>query len=151
MLTRVPLALSLDLDPGAVDQEMQRTLRRPMRNVDGKGLLATAQGAEVGHIPVQADQPLQALDEPGRLSQRHAKQDLHRQAGLDGGVAVDGLSPTLAGGLRRPNHFRIEPDRQRSSALECLVVCGPVQRFVGRCVRSAHGLQLSRWIHKMNP
>jgi hypothetical protein len=83
MLARVPLAFSLDLDPprrfartgGAyrldVDQERQRALRPTMRNGDGKGLLATAQGAEVGHIPVQADQPQKALHEPRRLPRRH--------------------------------------------------------------------------------
>ncbi len=112
MLTRVPLAFALDLDAGAVDQQVQRTLRPPMREVHGQGLLATAEGAEIRHIPVEADQAMQALDEAGRLSQRHAEKDLHRQAGLDGGIAVDRLSPTLAGRLRCPSHVRIEPDRQ---------------------------------------
>ena len=122
-----------------------------MRNVHGKGFLAAAQGAEVGHIPVQADQPQQALDEASRLPQRHAKKDLHRQAGLDGSIAADGLSPTLAGRRRRPDHIWIKPDRQRPTALESLVILGPVQGLVAGCVRSAHALQLSRWIHKMNP
>jgi hypothetical protein len=176
MLAGVPLAFSLHLDPprrfartgGAyrldVDQEMQRTLRPPMRNVHGKGLLATAGRAEVRHIPVQTDQPQQALDKPCRLPQGHAEEHLHRQAGLDGGVGVDGRSPTLARRLRRPRHVRTEPalrrlktiayrpmDRQRSAAPARLVVGGPVEGLVGRCVRSAHDIQLSHWIHKMNP
>ena len=66
-------------------------------------------------------------------------------------VTMDGLSPTLAGGLRRPNHVRIEPDRQRSAALERLVLRGPFPHLAGRCVQSPHGFHLSRWIHKMNP
>ena len=71
MLTLLsPLAFPLDLDPGAVDQEMQRTLRRPMLDVHGKGLLATAERAEVRHIPVQADQGKQALDETRRQGNR---------------------------------------------------------------------------------
>ncbi len=122
-----------------------------MRDVDGKGLLATAERAEIRHVPVQADQAKQALDEASRLPQRHAEKDLHRQAGLDGSVAVDGLSPPIACRLRRPRHVRIEPDRQRSAALERVVIRGPVQGLVGRCARSAHPPQLSRWIHKMNP
>ena len=73
-----------------------------MRNVDGKRLLATAKRAEVRHIPVQANKAKQALDEPGRLPQRQAEKDLHRQAGLDGSVAVNRLSTTLARRLRRP-------------------------------------------------
>ena len=32
VLARVPLTFPFDLDPGAVDQEMQRTLRAPMRD-----------------------------------------------------------------------------------------------------------------------
>jgi hypothetical protein len=135
-----------------------------MRDVHGKGFLTAAEGAEVGHIPVQADQPQQALDEASRLPQRHAEKDLHHQAGLDGSVAVGGLSPRLAGRRRRPDHIWIEPalrrlqaiacrptDRQRPTALESLIVLGPVQGLVAGCVRSAHALQLSRWIHEMNP
>ena len=98
----------------------------------------TAERAEVRHIPVRADQARQALDKAGRLPQRHAGQDLHRQAGLDGSVAVNRMSPTRACRLRHPRHVRIEPDRKRSEALERLVAGGPVQGRAGRCVRSAH-------------
>ncbi len=164
MLARSPLALTLDLDPSSVDQEMQRALRAPMRDVHGQRLLPADQGAEVGHIPVQANQPKQALDESASpwslgpvafpwldLPQRHPEQDFHGQAGLDGGVTVDRLSPTLASGLRSPNHVGVEPHRQRSTTLERLVTREPVQGSIGRCVRSAHPHQLSSWIHNMNP
>lgn len=143
-LARSLLAFTLDLDPSSVDQEMQRALRAPMRDVHGQRLLPAAQGAEVGHIPVQANQPKQALDESGCLPQRHPEQDFHGKAGLDGGVTVDRLLPTLASGLRSPNRVGVEPHRQRSSTLERLVIRGPVQGSVGRCVRSAHPHQLSR-------
>ena len=151
VLTRVPLTFPFDLDPGAVDQEMQRTLRAPVWDVHGKGLLAMAQCAEIRHIPVQSYKLQETFDEPSRLPERHAEKDLHRQAGLDCSLAVNGLSPTLAGWLRGPRHARIEPDRQRPAALERLVVRGPVQGLLSRCVRLAHAFQLSRWIHKMNP
>ncbi len=78
MLARVPLAFALDLDPGAVDQQVQRALGAPIRDVHGQGLLAAGQRAEVRHLPVQADQLQQALDEPGRLPQRHAEKHLQR-------------------------------------------------------------------------
>ena len=77
MLARIPLAFTLDLDAGAVDQQVQRPLRAAIRDVHGQGLLAAGQRAEVGHCPVQADQLQQALDKPGRLPKRHAEQDLH--------------------------------------------------------------------------
>lgn len=151
VLARVPFPFALDLDPGAVDQEMQRTIRSAIRNVDLQGLLAARQRAEVGHLPVQTDQPQQALDEAGRLPERHPKQNLHRQAGLDRGIAVVALSTTLAGRRGFPGHGWVKPDRQRAAALERFVVAGPVPGLVGRGCRSAHGLQLSRWIHDMNP
>ena len=88
MLAGVPFAFALDLDPGAVDQKVQRTLGATIWNADGEGLLAAAQRAEVGHRPVEADKPQQAFDEAGRLPQRHAEQNLHRQTCLDGGVTV---------------------------------------------------------------
>ena len=151
MLARILLAFTLNLDLRAVEPEMQQALRAPMRDVHGQRLLPAAERAEIRHIPVQADQAKQALHKASRLPQRHAEQYLHRQASLDGRIAVDGLSPALACRLRRPRHVWIEPDRQRSPALERLVIGRPVQRLVARSVRSAHTLQLSRWIHKMNP
>lgn len=40
---RVPLTFALDLDASAVDQQVERTERPPMRNVHGKGLLIFTQ------------------------------------------------------------------------------------------------------------
>ena len=54
MLAGVPFAL--DLDAGAVDQQVHRPLGPTVGDVDGQGLLAPAQRAEVRHRPVQADQ-----------------------------------------------------------------------------------------------
>ena len=113
--------------------------------------LAPRQRAEIRHRPVQADQAQKALDEPGRLSKRHPEQHLHGQAGLDGGIAVVGLPPALAGWHGFPGHGGIEPDRQRAPALQRLVVGRPVPGLVRRGCGSAHTPQLSRWIHDMNP
>lgn len=53
VLAGEPLAFSLDLDPGAVDQQVQRPLRAAIWNVHRQGFLATRQRAEVGDSPVQ--------------------------------------------------------------------------------------------------
>lgn len=53
-----------------------------VRDIDGKGLLTTGQCAEAGHRPVETTQAQQAFYKPARLPERHAKQNLHRQAGL---------------------------------------------------------------------
>ena len=161
MLAGIPLAFALDLDPGAVDQQVQRACRSAIGDVDLQALLAAAKGAEVRHRPVQVDQ---ALDEPCRLPQRHAEQHLHRQAGLDRRITVVGLSAPFAGRRSLPGHGGIKPalrrlqaiafrptDRQRAAALERLVVGGPVPGLVGGGCGSAHALQLPHWIHEMKP
>jgi hypothetical protein len=53
-----------------------------------EGLLAAAQRAEIGQPPDQADQTQQTLDELRHVPQRHAKEHLDRQAGLDGSIAL---------------------------------------------------------------
>ena len=134
----------------------------PRRDVHGKGLLATAQRAEVRHLPVQSDQAKQALDEARRLPRRHrARTDgasmstmpnrtfIVRQV-CTAFVAVNRLSSTFASGRSIPTHLRVKPDRQRAAALQRLVVSWPVLGLVTRYVRSAHPPQLSRWIHEMN-
>ena len=151
VLARVPLTFALDLDPGAVDQEVQRALRGAVGDVNLQALLAAAEGAEVRHSPVQVDQPQQALDEPSRLAERHAEKNFHRQTCLDRGIAIVRLPATFSGGLRLPGHGGIEPDRQRTAALEGCVVVRPVPGLVGGGYGSAHAVQLPRWIHKMNP
>ena len=135
----------------AVDQQVQRTPGAPIRDVDGQGLLAAGQRAEVRHRPVQVDQAKQALDKPGCLPERHAEQHLQGEAGLDRGIAVGVLSATPTGRRCLPDHLGIEPDRQRASALERLIVGRPVPRLVGQACGSAHVDQLPCWIHDVNP
>ena len=67
MLAGVPFAFALNLDAGAIDQQVQRTLGAAIGDVDGQGFLAARQRAEVGHRPVEANQAQQAFDEPCRL------------------------------------------------------------------------------------
>ena len=79
------------------------------------------------------------------------QKNLHRQAELDGGIAVVGLPPALAGGRGLPAHRGVEPDRQRAPALECGAVGGPVPGLVGRRCGSAHAERLPPRTHEMNP
>ena len=151
VLARVPLAFALNLDAGAVDQQVQRPFGATIRDVDGEGLLAAAQRAEVGHRPVKPDQAQQAFDEPRRLPECHAEQHLHGKAGLDRAIAVALPAATPACRCGLPAHLGIEPDRQRAPALERFVIGRPVLGPVGRWCRSAHAPQLPRWLHEMNP
>jgi len=90
-----------------------------------------AEGAEVRHRPVQVDKVQQALDEPGRLAQRHAEQHFHGQAGLDRVrressppdcflillTIVIGLSTAFASRRGRPYHGGIKPALRRLQAI----------------------------------
>ena len=138
MLAGVPLPFALDLDAGAVDQQVQRAAGSTVGNIDLQGLLAPRQRAEVGHGPVQAGQAQQALNEARRLPERHAKQHLHRQAGLYGCVTIVRLSATFACWPGLPGHLGIEPDRQRATTLQSFVIGGPIPGLVGGGAGSAH-------------
>jgi len=126
-----PLPFALDLYARAVDKKVERALKSAIEDVDLQCLMAAAEGAEVRHRPVQSDQPQQALDMAGRLPERHAEQNLNRQAGLDRSIAVVGQPTTLAGGLSAPVHLGIEPNCQRAPALERFVIGRPVPDPVG--------------------
>jgi len=54
------------------------------------------------------------------------------QAGLDRGVAIGELAATLSGRLGLPRYLGIEPDCQRTPALERFIVGPPVPDLVGR-------------------
>lgn len=85
------------------------------------------------------------------ITVRHPKQHFHRQAGLNGSIAVGLLAATRACRRGIPAHRGIEPDGQRSPALERVIVGWPVPGPVGRGCGSAHAPELRCWIHEMNP
>lgn len=164
VLSGVPLAFTLDLDPGAVHQQVQRTIRTAVWNVHLQGLQPSRQRTEVRNGPIQADQPQQAFDEAASQwslepvaflwfdrTERHSEQHVHRQTGLDGGVDVVRMPAALASRRAFPAHRRFEPDCEAAAALERLVKGAPVLGPVGQGCRSAHGAQLPRWLHEMNP
>lgn len=63
MLAGVPFTFSLDLDPGAVDKEVERPIRTPIGDVDYQGFLPTAERTEIRHQPGEACQPQGALEQ----------------------------------------------------------------------------------------
>lgn len=122
-----------------------------MRKAHRKGLLTATERAEVQKIRIRVDQMKQALDEAGRLSQRNAEDDFHRQAGLNDGITANELSSTLVDRLRRSRHGRIEPDTQRPEALDRLVFRESIQCLVARGVRSTLPDQLQCWFLDIDP
>jgi hypothetical protein len=69
MFFGLPLAFAQHLDACAVDQEVQSCCRRLRCDRHRKMLLASADGTKVGHLPVQASKPEQALRHAHRLAQ----------------------------------------------------------------------------------
>lgn len=86
--------------------------------------------AEVRHLPIQTSQVQQVFDRAQALAQGQSKQALDAQAELDGSIRESRLAATLADGWGVPLRVRIQPDRQRTSRLECRVVVRPVCRLV---------------------
>jgi hypothetical protein len=52
VLASLPFAFAVELDPVAVDQQVQRAVRTAIRDLDGQGLLPEAQRGKVRHGPV---------------------------------------------------------------------------------------------------
>jgi len=78
MLFSFPLAFAQHFDTRAIDQEEQSRCRRLRSDRHRKMLLAPANGAEVGHLPVQAGELEQALRHTHRLTQGQIEQALDR-------------------------------------------------------------------------
>lgn len=108
---------------------------------------AAGQRAEVGHRPVEANHPGQALDEARRLPERPAERHLHRKARLDGNIAVGlrAAKPVCRRGISP--HRGIRPDGQRATALERFIAGWPVPCFIGQGYRSA---RIATTLHPQN-
>ena len=86
-------------------------------NGNRQGLLPSTQPAVVSNVAIEIDQPQQAFHQPGhqpgRLSQRQAKQHLYRQTGLDCSIAImwaiTWLAATFARGPGSPIRLAIKP------------------------------------------
>jgi hypothetical protein len=76
LLSGLPLAITDELDPCAVHQQVQGALGPPIQDLDDERLLLAAQSCVVGHGPVQVCHLQQAGEHSGRLPQRQFEQTL---------------------------------------------------------------------------
>ena len=146
-----PLAVSEELDAGAVDQQVQWPIGTAIRDLDGQGFLPVAQRGVVWHRPVQPRQPQQARHHPGGLPERQLEQHFDRQTELDGRIGKDWRTPRPPITRRAPGHVRVHPDQQRSPLAQRCVVAGPVRRATAGGRWLAHAARLTAWIPKVNP
>ena len=151
MIACLPFAVTADLDPGAVDQEVERPIGAPVRDLDGKGLLPPAQSRTVRHGPVQVRQLQQAGNDLCRLPARRLEQNLDRQTELDCCVQERSRPTGTAIMRREPGHVLVQPDQQRTAPAKRGSVTGPVCRAVAGGGWLAHATRLTAWIHVVNP
>lgn len=151
MLARLPFAVAEELDPGAVDQQVQRAICAAIGNLDGQGLLPPAEGGKVRHGPVQASQPEQAGHHPGGLAQRELEENLDRQAELNGRIGKHRWPSRPRVTRREPGHLLVDPDQQRPPLPQRRVVAGPVRRAIAGGRWLAHAACLTAWIREVNP
>ncbi len=88
MSAGVSLAFTLDLNAGAVDNNVERAGAAKMGQADVQALLAAEQDAEVWHLPVHADELQHALYKTSCLPQWPPEQHLRSQTDLERGIAA---------------------------------------------------------------
>jgi hypothetical protein len=96
MLFGLPLTFAQHFDARAVDQEVQPRRRRLRCDRHRKMLLVPANGAEIGYLPVQANELEQASRHAHRLTQGQIEQALDGQAELHRRLAVLGTAAPFA-------------------------------------------------------
>ena len=97
-------------------------------------LPATAQRAVDRHWALQTRQTKQALNKAQCLAQRHTQQAFDAQAELDGCIRKRRMAASLVCGRGKPLHVLVQPDGQRASGFEGLVVLTPVRGLVSPLV-----------------
>jgi len=109
VLARLPFAIAEELDPGAVDEQVQGAIGTAIGDLDGERLLPSAQCRVIRHSPVQARHLQQAGNHPSRLPQRQFEQDLDRQAELDRGIREHRRAAWAPVMRRKPGHLFVQP------------------------------------------
>ena len=122
MLAGEPFSIAQELDPGAVDQELERLSRLPKRDLDGDLLLPPTERRIVGNRPIETCQFEHARDHARGLAQRKFEQDFDRETKLDRRIREQmGTTRTPVRG-REPAHVLVEPQQQRSALAKRRVI-----------------------------
>ena len=131
MLACAPLAFTLDLKTGTIDQKVQRSLALLYGMFRTSVFWRCDSVLKSGTAQFKPIRRNRLCYKPGRLPQRHAEQHLHGKAYLNGCVAVGLLATTPTRWCDLTDHLRIKPDCQRTMALERFVIGPPVSGHVG--------------------
>ena len=83
LLTRLPFAITEELDACAIHEQVQGAIGAAIRDLDSEGLLPSAKGGVVGHRPVQVSHLQQAGHRSSRLPEWQLEQDPDGEAELD--------------------------------------------------------------------
>ena len=92
VLLVLPLALPEQFQAGAVDQQVQRSMRHDTRPSPSKAAAATAQGGMIRHAELEPEEPKHAADKALCLAQRELEDQPQHQHQLDRQIRVAGLA-----------------------------------------------------------
>jgi hypothetical protein len=111
VLASLPLAISGELDPGAVHQQVQRTIGAPVGDLDDRCFLPPTQGRIVRHGPIEVRHLQQARHHACRLPQAQLEQDLDHQTELDRYIGKHRRAAGAPVMRRKPGHVLVQPDQ----------------------------------------
>jgi hypothetical protein len=117
----IPFAFTLDIDRRAVDQQVQRTLRPPMRDIHGQCLLATAERVAVEPLAQQQGHGRRQSCQAGQQIKDQRAPGKERGRGQSGSPQPVRLKPDALHRPDQPSHrsakshrsIPCQADRQR--------------------------------------
>ena len=131
MLLDQPLAGTAELQPGAVNQQVQRTTGRGARR-GRQGPSPSAQGGVVGHRQVKVEQLHQRANQPFGLPEGQVEERPQRQRRLDrhGRVARLPAAGGAWGGAPSLDGVITEPDGQAAALPQAGFIGGPIRHAI---------------------
>jgi hypothetical protein len=129
-----PLALAVDLQTSAVDEEMQRFVATKRLWWNRQPAPSAAQCRVVGNCNFDVEQSRDRSQQSFSLTQRLVEHQAKRERGLDGYCRIDRLTATLSSRRSVPCRDGLigKPNRQLSPPRERCIIVWPIRHSVSR-------------------
>src|SRR3954453_17024619 len=148
VLRRIPLALAEQLQPSAVNHQVQRAVRDDLRSTPSEATAAAAQCGVVRDTQLLPEQPKYARGEAFGLTQGKVKDKPKHQHQFDRGVRIPGLTAGRGPPRRLPagDGGLVQPEGQVAAPLQTSLVSRPILDPIAglRDAVTARGIVLER-------